>query len=159
MMVVVEKVAVLGNQAGAGRPVVIRAEDGAQFGVVGELPGDPSQSIRVDDNVGIDERDDIAARHLDAAVAGVGGPMRCPRQANYQVGVGRRQLSGRVAAGIVNHDQLPAGPGQIARRQRRKAQRQDFSPVMRRYDDREQRTIRGYHRELPATSRSRSRRA
>jgi hypothetical protein len=67
---VMEKVPVSRDQATAARPRVVGAEDGRVLGMIGEEALDPLDRARREDDVGIHEQQDGAARATGALVPG-----------------------------------------------------------------------------------------
>jgi hypothetical protein len=133
---VVEQVTVLRHQAAGARCSVIGPEDPGDHGLGAEGIVEAAQRIPVHGDVGIDEHQDIAAGMADSAVARRRGAaaLGLPQ---YDIGEARRDVGGRIAAGIVHHDQLPGLARQVARPQRGERFGEEGGAVADRDDDRQ----------------------
>jgi hypothetical protein len=79
--VVVQEVAEARDRAGRLGVVVVGPEDGGQFGIAVEMRADALEGAGVDNDVGVDEDEDLAACAACALVARVCGPG--PRRAAH----------------------------------------------------------------------------
>src|SRR5690242_9552026 len=91
----------------------------------------------MDLDIGVDEGDDGSARRLEAAIASVGRPARTTGEADDQISV-RGGNDGRIiTARVIDDDQFPGIPRQIAAIQRAENLLQVLSPLVYRNDNRE----------------------
>ena len=116
MVIMMQQVSVPRHKPGRLRCRVVRADDSRRVGLGFKDAQELLQRPLIDANVGVEEHDAGAPRDVGPAIAGIrGGEGTLPGKPNDLVGEFGGTECGRVAARVVDDDQLPTSPIQRVR--------------------------------------------
>ncbi len=135
VLVAVDKILVLRKKIGRRRVVVITAENRRGAGRLQRLDQHP-RAVRVDDNVGIDEPQDLAGRGGGADVACAARPQASAGFEHRDPGIGSNRRAG-ISRAVVDYDDFSDLAFAPHREQRLEALPQRAAAVVYGHDDRD----------------------